>query len=171
MKFFNKKNIVKNKNSQQKSNGFMIVELLVAASIITLAILSFMAVAQKSIYVSRQALHTMQASSLLEEGAEMVRMHRDNAWSNISGLTVGTNYYPVFSGSTLTFPATASSVGIFTRKVVFANVNRDNTTGDIVSSGGTLDAGTKLVTVTVSWYEGSNLLSKSLSFYISDIFS
>ena len=130
-----------------------------------------MTVAQKSIYVSRQAFHTTQAAFLLEEGAEAVRAFRDNAWSNIADLTVGTNYYPTFSGGTWTLSATPNSVGIFTRTVSLANVNRDNTTSDIVSAGGTLDTETKLITITVLWQEGGATVTKNLQFYIMDIFS
>lgn len=150
--------------------GFMTVEILIAISIITVAILASMTVAQKSIYVSRQSVHLSQASFLLEEGAESVRIVRDNAWNNISSLILGTNYYPTFTGGTWTLSVTPNTVGIFTRKVVFSSVNRDNSTKDIVSSGGTLDAGTKLATVTVSWLEGGTTITKTLKFYILNIF-
>lgn len=149
----------------------MVVEILVAISIIAVAVLAAMAVAQKSIHVSRQAVHMNQAGFLLEEGAEAVRIVRDNGWANVSSLTLGTNYYPTFSGGTWTLSATANTVGIFTRRVTLASVNRDNSTSDIVSSGGTLDTGTKLVTVTVSWPEGGTTITKTLQFYIMDIFS
>ena len=129
------------------------VEVVVAVSIMTVSILSAMMVAQKTITVSNQSLHATQAVFLLEEGAELVRIARDNSWSNISTPNF-VNY----------------STGIFTRKVSLANVNRDNTTKDIVSTGGTLDNSTKLVTVTVSWPEGGQTISKNLQFYIMDIF-
>jgi Tfp pilus assembly protein PilV len=152
------------------NKGFMMVEILVTISIVVASILAAMNVTQKSVSVARQALHTTQAAFLLEEGAEAVRIGRDNAWSNISGLTVGSNYYPTFSGGTWILSLTPNSVGIFTRTVSVANVNRDNATKDI-SANGTDDPGTKLVTVTVSWYEGSISVTKTLSFYIMDIFS
>src|SRR3989344_1002893 len=148
----------------------MMVEVLVVISIITLSMLGSMAVAQKSIYVSRQALHMSQAAFLLEEGAEAVRILRDNAWTNISNLTPGSNYYPLFSGGTWTLSGTSNTVGIFTRIVSINNVNRDNSTQDIAVAG-TNDPGTKLVTVTVSWDEGGTAITKTLSFYILDIFS
>ncbi|KKS04991.1 MAG: hypothetical protein UU58_C0002G0003 [Candidatus Nomurabacteria bacterium GW2011_GWA2_41_25] len=148
----------------------MIVEILIAVSIITVSVLAAMAVAQKSIYISRQAFHATQAAFLLEEGAEAVRILRDNTWTNISGLTAGTNYYPTFSGGTWILSGTADTVGIFTRVVSVANVNRDNITKDI-SSTGTDDPGTKLVTITVSWPEGGVAVNKTLQFYIIDIFS
>jgi Tfp pilus assembly protein PilV len=151
------------------NRGFLLVEVIVACSIITLSVLAVMEVAQKSLSVSRQAFHTTQAGFLLEEGAEAVRIVRDNAWSGISGLTNGTNYYPTY-GSTWTLSTTANTVGVFTRKVTIASVNRDNTTQDIASSG-TDDPGTKLVTITVSWLEGSTTVSKTLQFYITNLFS
>lgn len=148
----------------------MAVEILVAASIITVSVLTATAVAQKSIFVSRQAFHTSQAAFLLEEGAEAVRIVRDNAWSNISSLTLGVNYYPIFSGGIWTLSAVANTSGIFTRTITIANVNRDNTTKDI-SSAGVDDPQTKLVTVTVFWSEGGTTVTKTLQFYIIDIFS
>ncbi|MES3032335.1 MAG: hypothetical protein V4699_03800 [Patescibacteria group bacterium] len=157
------------KKLQQK--GFMMIEILIAASIISASVVAAMAVAQKSVYVSFKAFHVSQAAFLLEEGAEAVRITRDNAWTNISNLTAGTIYYPTFAGGTWTLSTTSNTVGIFTRSATVASVSRDNTTKDIVSSGGAVDSGTKLVTVTVSWQEGGVTVSKTLQFYISDIFS
>lgn len=144
------------------------VEVLIAISIIVVSVLAAMSVTQKSISVSRQALHTSEASFLLEEGAEVVRIVRDNSWANISSLTNATDYYPVFSGS-WTLSSTPSTVGIFTRTVNVASVNRD--ASDDIASSGTDDPSTKLITITVSWNEGENVVSKTLSFYIMDIFS
>lgn len=138
------------KNS--KNVGFMVVEVLIATSIITVSILAATAVAQKSIHVSRQAFHTTQATFLLEEGAENARIERDNAWDNITTLN------------------SSEQIGIFTRTVVASSVNRDDFSKDIVSAGGTLDPRTKLITVTVFWQEGGQTINKSLQFYLSDIF-
>ena len=150
--------------------GFMMIEILVAVSIITVSILGAMLVCQKSVSVSREAFHETQAAFLLEEGAEAVHVLRDNAWSNISGLTAGANYYPLFSGGTWTLSSSANTVDIFTRTVSVTNVNRDSTTKDIISSG-TNDPQTKLVTITVSWPESGVTTTKTLQFYIMDIFS
>lgn len=146
------------------------VEVLVAISIITVSVLVAMNVAQKSVYLFRQAFHTNQAAFLLEEGAEAVRIMRDDAWSNISSLTVGTTYYPTFSGGTWLLSATPNTIGIFTRTAIITSVNRDDSTQDIASVG-TDDPKTKLVTLTVSWPEGGTTVIKTLKFYIIDIFS
>lgn len=65
---------------------------------------------------------------------------------------------------------TSNTVGIFTRKVNVSAVNRDNVTGDI-SGEGTEDAGSRLITITVSWLEGGTTVTKTLPLYIMDIFS
>jgi len=148
----------------------MMVEVVVATSIILISVLASMSVVQKSIVVSRQSLHTTQAAFLLEEGAEAVRINRDNSWTDISNLTNGTSYYPTFSSGSWVLFASPTTIGIFTRTVTIQNVNRNVSTGDIASSG-TNDPGTKLVTVNVSWKEGANTITKTLSFYIADIFS
>ncbi|MDP9249511.1 MAG: hypothetical protein M3M85_03335 [bacterium] len=158
------------KNTFTQKKGFMMVEVLVAVSIITAAILSGMAVSEKAVQISRQAFHAEQAAFLAEEAAEAVRILRDNDWENISLLETDTDYFPVFSGGTWTLSETPDSVGIFTRKVSVEDVMRDAVTGDIDSSGAA-DEGGKLVTVSVSWQEGGTLVTKNLQFYIFDIFS
>lgn len=150
----------------------MAIEILVAASIIAVSILAATMVAQKSVYVSRQALHVTQAAFLLEEGAEAVRILRDNAWTDISNLSLNTNYYLKFSGGTwiTTQVPEDGLIGIFTRNISVASVMRDNTTKDIVSSGGTLDSNIKLITVSVAWSEGGATITKTLQFYVINIF-
>jgi len=162
------KNFLKTKN---KNSGFMVVELLIAIFIIVTSILAFSNVAQKSINVSRQSLDTSQASFLLEEGAEVVRLYRDISWTNISNMKPGTSYYIDFdvARSTWYFTTTPNTIGKFTRSIVFTAVNRDAVTGDISQSGSD-DVGTRLVTIYVSWTDGTVTLTKNLSFYISDIF-
>jgi len=148
----------------------MMVEMLVAFSIITVSVLFASAVAQKSLYVSRQAVHSAQAAFLLEEGAEAVRTLRADAWSNISTLSENTDYYPVFAGGTWTLAASPAMVGIFTRVVRIAPVLRDDSSKNIAASG-TEDPDSKLVTVEVSWIEGGTTLTKTLQFYLMNIFS
>ena len=163
MKTFLKKN--------NPARGFMMIEILIAVSIIVILIFTTMIVVQKGISISRQSLHGTQASFLLEEGGESVRILRDNAWTNISNLSLSTTYYPTFTGGTWTLTTTPNKVDSFTRTITVSTVKRDATTGDIVSSSGVLDAGTKLITVNVSWQEEGQTMSKNLSFYLSNIFS
>jgi Tfp pilus assembly protein PilV len=149
--------------------GSMMVEVLIVAFIITISVLSALAVAEKAIYLSRHAVHQSQASFLLDEGAEATRVMRDGSWNNISSLSISTDYYLVFTGGTWTLSTTPSQIGIFTRKVVFSSSYRD-VNQDLVSSG-TLDGQVRLVDVTISWDEGGQPVSKTLQFYLMDLFS
>lgn len=149
--------------------GSLLVEVLIVVSIITVALLASLSVAQKSIAIARQSIHQAQVSFLLEEGAEIVRIVRDNAWTGISSLTDSTNYYAAISGGTWTLSTSANQIGIFTRTIAFSPAYRDSNQN--LASSGTLDSQAKLVTVTVSWNEAGQDISKTLQFYIMDIFS
>ncbi len=148
----------------------MTVEIIIGLSIISVSLLAFLNVAEKSVSLSQHSVRNTQAAFLLEEGAEAVRILRDNDWSNISSLSLGTNYYPTLIGTTWSLSATPNSVDGFTRVVNVSAVNRDASTQDI-STVGNIDARSKLVTVTVSWLRGTTTQSKSLQFYLMDIFN
>ena len=160
---------------KSKEKGFTLVEILIGCAIMTTMIFALMASAQKGINLSDKALKQTQANMLLEEGAEAVRSIRDSAWSNISGLTLDTNYYLSYNTSTnvwsLSTTPSATIDSTFTRKVVVSQVLRDASTDDIASSGNA-DARTKKITITVSWPTADGTtISKDLPFYIADIFN
>jgi len=150
-----------------RSGGFSIVEILLACSIILFSIFAVMVLAKKSSQLAREALDQTAGSLVLEEGAEAVKVVRDNGWANITALSNGTTYYPTFSGGTWTLSTSAATAGIFTRTVVFSDVYRNGT--DDIASSGTLDTSTKEATVSISWPEEGTTLTKSFSFYVMNI--
>lgn len=156
-------------NKKKSKSGFAMVEIIVAVAIIAASFIFILSVAQRSIVIARDALHQTEASFLLEEGAEATRIVRDTAWFGISSLSAGTTYYPTFSSNTWTLSTTPNTVDGFTRTVVLSTVYRDGNANIAVS--GAQDTGTRLVTVNVSWNEAGIVLSKSIQFYIADIFS
>ena len=85
----------------------------------------------------------------------------------------GTAYYLTWNGSK--WATSTSNVfldGKFERKVTVANVQRDNTSQDIVLSGGTVDANTKLVTMTVAWSTTPGATTtKTISAYFTNLFN
>jgi Tfp pilus assembly protein PilV len=154
--------------------GFNLVEIVVATGIISLSLVSIIAIAGRSLAVSHRSLNTYQASILLEEGAEAVRIVRDSGWGGIAGLTAGLTYYPAFDSSldewSLSTTSSDGEVGQFMRSVEVADVSRDASTDDIDPSGST-DTGTRKFTVNVSWRESNGAtVTKSLPFYLTDIF-
>ncbi|MDQ5971636.1 MAG: hypothetical protein QG566_582 [Patescibacteria group bacterium] len=161
-------------NKKKNSYGFALVEVMVSCAILSAVTIALLSYAQKGLELSNLSLRQTQANYLLEDGAEAIKTIRDANWTNISGLTAGTTYYLSYDTSTNVWSLTTTpSVvdGIFTRTVVFNTVSRD-TNDDIVASGGTLDTGTMQVTITNTWLtlEGSTT-SKTLIFYIANIFT
>lgn len=169
---------------RQKNNGFSIIEVIIACAIISIMVFSLMSATSKSIQVSNQALKQAQATLLIEEGVEAVKSIRDNNWTDISSLILDTDYYLFFNTSTNLWSLRLSSSGmsapsgsipnypvdsVFTRKVSVSAVSRDSSQN--IAPSGTSDIGTKKVTVTVSWDKPGGTVSKSLSFYISNIFN
>ncbi len=162
------------KQNSARERGFNLVEIVVATGIISLSLVSVIATAGRSIALSHRAQNTYGASIMLEEGAEAVRIVRDDSWASVAALTAGVAYYPKFDSATdswslSTDPADGAN-GIYTRTVVAGDVSRSVT--DDIDSGGTIDPGTRTFTVSVSWRESTGvLLTKSATFYLSDIFS
>lgn len=157
----------KKKNSN-KNLGFGLIEIVVGSAIFALSILGISSYYQQALQVSQKTGKFVQAGFLLEEGMEIAKYFRDTSWTNISGLTPGTTYHLSWDGSTWATSTTNIFVdGIFERTFVIDNVNRDSN-DDIVSSGGTLDAGTKKATVSVSWNERGATTTKTISTYLTD---
>lgn len=155
--------------------GFGLVEIVVAVSIITLSFFAASQAVRSSSALLRQSMTSEKAALLTEEGMEVVRLLRDISWStNILPLVPGTTYYPTLSGSAWSLSTTNPGAidGVFTRTVAVEDVYRRNTDDDIVdpSFAGpkTIDPGTQKITVRVSW--GGGQFSKQLITYISDIF-
>lgn len=165
----------------KKSQGFTIIEVIIACTIISVTVFALMSSAQKGIVLSGRALRQTQANTLLEEGAEAVKSIRDNNWANISGLVLGTNYYLFFDTTNNLWTLSDSSItpsgfiptypidSTFTRTIVVSSVDRDGS-DDIVDIG-TLDERTKKITINVSWPEPGETASKDLIFYLADIFN
>lgn len=165
---FSQKNFA-NKN-KLTSKGFGLIEIVVGSAILAISLIAISGYFQKALQLNQDSGKTVQASFLLEEGIEIVKFFRDTSWLNISGLTVGTSYFLQFDG--VKWATTSSNVfvdNVFERKLVIDNVSRD-VNDDIVSSGGTEDADTKKVTISVSWLGRNGTTTKSISTYLTNIF-
>ncbi len=163
MKIFNKK-----KNRQQ---GLSLIEVVIATSIIVAAFLSLVSIYNTYLSRTKTNIQNLKAVYLAEEGVEAVKFLRDQSWTtNIVPLSTNTNYYFDFSGGDFKSTTTNQFIdGLYERKFVLQNVNRD-INDDIVTSGGTTDSGTRLLTVSISWaYKGATT-TKSISTYITNIF-
>jgi len=155
------------------SRGFTLVEAVISSAIALVVILGVTSAFTEALRASSNNAAYVQASFLQEEGVEAVRFLRDDSWSvNIATEQVGTPFYLTYNGTTWKATSTAAYIdGKFLRTVTLDSVNRDNTSQDIVTSGGTLDANTKKVTVTVAWYDRGATTTRNLQTYLTNIFS
>ena len=118
------------------SIGIGLIEAVAGVSIISVFIFSLMLASQLSQKIVGESVRNTQASFLLEEGVDTVKILRDTGWgSGIGSLAAGTDYYFSYNGTT--WVSTNSNVyidGIFERKFVLNNVYR-NASDDIAASG------------------------------------
>lgn len=155
--------------------GLSLIEVIVGAAIIASSIVSVMGIYGGLSQLSYRNTARIQAALLLEEGTEALKVMRDSSWTNnIATLSTATTYRFEWSTSTATWLATTTGLalidGVFDRSFTVSNVNRD-AGFNIVSSGGTLDSGSKNVTVTVSWLDGNATTTRSLNTYIFNSFN
>lgn len=135
--------------------GQTLVELLIAIGLSAILIPALLAGFSATRNGRAQSEQRIVAMGYLNEVQEAVRIVDANNWDNlIDGV-----YHPVISGSTWALSLGSESIGGFVRQIVIADVYR-NSSGDIVSSGGTIDPSTKQIAISVSW---STPLASSVS--------
>ena len=158
--------------NKKNSAGFTLLEVVVATSIITVSLLSLVSVATVSFAVADEATKKIQASFLLEEGIEIMRVLRDSGWTaNVETLTDGVSYHFEFSADNWRATSTNEIIdGFFERSFVLEGVYRDSN-DDITTAGGTLDSYTKKITVSVSWPTRRGTSTESVSTYLTNIFN
>jgi len=153
--------------------GISLVEILVAVFIFSVVLSSLVVATNMYLSEAGDSLKSAKAAYFAEEGIEAVKTIRDVKWTNITTLSTSTTYYLLFNTASSTnyswaTTTAATSTDGFIRKINLSNANRDGT-GHIVSSGGTADANTRLLTVSVSWLSKTGTTTKSLSTYMTNI--
>lgn len=132
---------------QRKMKGQSLIELMIAFGLTAILLPVLLTAMVASRQGKPQQTQRMQAAGFLKEAAEALRSVREADWSNVAQ---NGEYHPQVSGSSWALAAGPETVSGFTRKITIGSVFRD-ATGNIVDSGGTLDASTKKVTMSVSW--------------------
>ncbi len=160
---------------QNYKKGFGLIEIIVASAVIGLVFFSLTFVFILASRLVHSSSDRVRANFLAEEGIEAMHFLRDKSWSgNLAGLSSGINYYLTFNSGTsiwtigTTNPGTID--GLFTRKIQVAAVSRDSS-DDIVSSGGTNDADSKLVKSIVTWLGRGTTQTVEVDTYLSNIFN
>ena len=154
-----------------KSQGMTLVEVVVATAIILAFVLALAGVLNTFVRSSLDDNFVTEGAYLAEEGIEAMKLIRDQGWTaKIAPLAATSTYYLYYAGGTWTTTTTPALVdNTFTRTITVAAVNRDSNSGDIVTSGGTLDTNTKLITSTISWLYHAATTTRSVSTYITNL--
>ena len=135
----------------RSTQAITLVEALVAVAIIGI-ILVFVMQTQTLFFASaRTSMETTKATYLAEEGQELVRYLRDADWNQIAALSTGSPHYFNVTGSGVTITSTPEVIDSrYTRSFTLTSLSR-SASGDFVSSGGTSDTGSRVVTVDIDW--------------------
>ena len=153
--------------------GFSLIEIILGIGMLTMSLVSITSYYRKVLDVSNETTRHIQSGFLLEEGLESVKMLRDQSWaSKIATLSTTTSYYLYWNGTQWTATTTRQIVeNTFTRTFKLADVKRDGS--DNISSAGTYDAGTKKVTVYVTWSRkgANNTATDTVETYIANLFN
>lgn len=152
--------------------GVSLIEVVIATSIISLTLVTLVTVYSLVAKFSLSNVRAFKATGLAEESVEVLGYLRDVSWSqNISPLSLNTTYRLFWNGTTWT--ATASAPLVESRYDVtftLSSVYRDSNF-NVVSSGGTLDSGSRKAAVNISWRDGSATTTKSIETYIFNTFN
>lgn len=143
--------------------GITLIEMLVALGILAVMLVAIGFSVTAYVNARSELVDETKATYLAEEGYELLRAIRDNNWNSISGLSSGTTYYLAVSTTTLAIGTTPEIIdGRFRRSFVVRTVLR-NASGDIVSSGSTIDLGSKQIDISVAGPTGTTTLSAVLT--------
>lgn len=155
--------------------GMGLIEVIIGVTIISVGILGLVGTYYYYLKIMMHNTPNIQATYLLEEGVEVMRLLRDQSWnSNIASLSAGVDYHLVFNTTTSQWSITSSNTdlidGQFDRVVVVDEVFRDANHNIVPSnvSGAVLDASTTLITSKVSWFDNGTT-TKTLSAYLTNI--
>lgn len=128
--------------------GQSLVELLIVMALAAILLPAFLGAIMASRQGKPQQGQRVQAIALLKETEKAVKSVRNNDWTTFA--TFSGTLHPVIYGSQWSLAQGVATTSGFTQQVVISDVYR-NTSGAIVTSGGTKDPSTKKIDSTISW--------------------
>lgn len=148
-----------NNSSAMKRRGQSLIEVLVAVALGTLIIMGAITILSPALKAGSAASQVQAASAAAKELLEGVRSASAANWNRIYGLSRGASnpYYLNTTSSPFTVSSGTQIIVVasttISRAFSLSDVYRDSG-GAVVSSGGSLDPSTLLVTVWYSWTGG-----------------
>lgn len=157
-------------NQVGNKKGFSIIEILAAIAIISVALTALSGLASFSLRASLMSEQTGRANFLAQELMESLRNFRDGTYWNSNGLgslAMDTDYYIQENGSNWQIIQGIETIGIYSRKIILSNVQRDGN-GNIVESGGANDNDTKKAVAQISWQEKGKMRKVEIATYLTN---
>lgn len=128
--------------------GFSLIEVVVAASVMALAITSSITTLQYGLTAVDKARSMTLAAQIMQSQLEVLRMQN---WTQIGALQTGTNPFSAQGGTTITDGVSTTPTTLDTRLSTIANrFTYTRTISDIVV-GGVARPNIKLITMSVTW--------------------
>ncbi len=143
--------------------GFSVIEIIVAAAIITTTVTIALSTFSSFFVLSQRAVARTQASLLAEETAEAFFILRDMGWDTyIAPLALGTTYYLSWNGTAYSATTTPTITNqTYTQSITLSAVNRDNITANIGSTG-SIDDNTRKMSISIGDQTGEILYTEGL---------
>ncbi len=152
--------------------GFGLVEILIAASIITVVITAASAAWNQYIKLAAASAITVRTALLTEEAGEALQLIRDRSWtSNIAPLINGTAYYLTWNGSN--YATTTTPIAFrdqYAIKFMMSAVSRDGSS-NIVTSGGSNDTNSRRATIQIVTTSATNTPLASSDLILHNVYS
>ncbi len=159
----------------QKNTGSLLIEVLVATSIIVTAVIASVGVFGTMAHLSYRNTAKIQASFLADEGIEATKTLRNTSWNaNIKNLTIGTKYYLYWNNHSWNINASTTMIdNQFVRYFTLYDVYRDAGFTIVASttSGSSIDPDMRGLVMNVQWSDESGTSTKSIDTYLYNLFS
>ncbi len=151
----------------KKQKGIGMVEVIVGLAVIAVTFWAFFELARYNLKIQEQSRLKIEALSLATEAMEATRSVRDEDWTNIDSLVLGTQYYPTISTNKWALSSTnpGSINGIYDRWITIEKVFRDG--NDDIAAAGIEDSETRKITVIVEWNDHETIRDITLTSYLT----
>lgn len=161
-------------NLYKKNKGSLLIEVLVATSIISTSVIAAVGVFGTMSHLAYRNTAKIQASFLADEGIEAMKTLRNASWdSNIKDLTLGKKYYLYWANHSWNINASTTLVdGTFSRYFTLGDVYRDSSFNIVASTtaGASVDTDMRDMVIQVEWSDDSGTSSKSIQTYLYNLF-